>query len=90
LETGRRLEDREVSQTPVCLSPIEATFIALQEGIPEGVAIRAIGTECGIVSRSVVEGRVPFGLVVCASIGIAHSCIGAHPEAFVCGSFYER
>jgi hypothetical protein len=90
LKPRGRLKDREVSQTPASLSPIEATVITLQKGIAEGIAIGAVRAECGIVSRSVVEGGVPFGLVVSAPIGVAHSCIGAHPEAFVCGSFYER
>jgi len=69
---------------------IEATVIALKEGVTEGIAIRAVGAECGIVSRGVVEGGVPSGLVTRVPVGIAHSCIGAHPEAFVCGSFQER
>jgi hypothetical protein len=68
------------------LTAIKGLIVAANVGLPEGVTIGAIGSECGIVTGSVVIGAIMLWVIAEAVVEIACSSLLTHAKAFVFGA----
>ena len=87
-------ERRVVRDAPplICaeLSTVVGLVVAAQVSAAEGIAIRAIGSECRIVTGSIVKLTITFRLMAETTISIARSILRARAEPLVFSSCDER
>lgn len=84
------MKGRAPPQMCAKLSTIVGLVVAAQISAAEGIAIRAIGSECRIVTGSVVKVAIMFRLMAETTISIACSIFRTCAESLVFSSCDER